>query len=378
MKDKVKVDDVLEYIIRGLTDNPVDIKRTETETLIVYTIKPATIEDTGMLIGKKGRTITNIKSLIGSIARKQEGKKVEIELISPYKEVNMAEKEIRVELKDETEKEEKKIEVPAEITAFLEDMKKAGISTAEVEIERRSRKTKQWRKQKAEIIDIPSESWQDFLQRVLETRGSGEYRFTVIYRDKEGNIKKLERIPVVLDDPRYPYQPGYDEEDEGEEEVTAPPPSPPPSWGSSPLLPPSLFKSIEKEVEDKPELKMLLALIEQQQRMIHEIYTKMMEEKKEQTLQGTPGYPDMTALMNAVVNMVKSFSPAQKEDDSFEKALKIVELMSKLNPAQSTQNSLVTPDKMLEWTTKVMNVGMQLAQGRVPEIETESSTRGFR
>jgi len=83
MKDKVKVDDVLEYIIRGLTDNPVDIKRTETETLIVYTIKPTTIEDTGMLIGKKGRTITNIKSLIGSIARKQEGKKVEIELISP-------------------------------------------------------------------------------------------------------------------------------------------------------------------------------------------------------------------------------------------------------------------------------------------------------
>lgn len=73
--------DLLEYIVKCIVDNKegVEIKQIEGDRSIVLEVKVAQ-EDMGKIIGKEGRTIKAIRTIMGVVATKI-GKKVMVELM---------------------------------------------------------------------------------------------------------------------------------------------------------------------------------------------------------------------------------------------------------------------------------------------------------
>lgn len=73
--------DLVEYIARNLVNNPEAVKVTEIRSdfniTLELTVDPA---DTGKVIGKDGRIVKAIRTLVGIIAAR-EGKRVNLEVI---------------------------------------------------------------------------------------------------------------------------------------------------------------------------------------------------------------------------------------------------------------------------------------------------------
>jgi len=73
----------VEYVVKALVDHPeqVDVKEVEGERTVVFELR-LNQTDIGKVIGKSGRTITAIRSLLTSAAAKQ-GKRAMLEIIEP-------------------------------------------------------------------------------------------------------------------------------------------------------------------------------------------------------------------------------------------------------------------------------------------------------
>lgn len=73
--------ELIEYIVKGLVDHPDDVHVVEvqgpTSTLVELTVAPS---DMGRVIGKGGRIINAIRTLLEVMATKQ-GKRVTLELV---------------------------------------------------------------------------------------------------------------------------------------------------------------------------------------------------------------------------------------------------------------------------------------------------------
>jgi predicted RNA-binding protein YlqC (UPF0109 family) len=73
----------IEYVVKALVDHPAEVNVTEVdgERVVVFELRlnPA---DVGKVIGKSGRTITAIRTLLTSAAAKQ-GKRAMLEIIEP-------------------------------------------------------------------------------------------------------------------------------------------------------------------------------------------------------------------------------------------------------------------------------------------------------
>jgi len=75
------VKELLEYLVKAIVDVPeeVSVMEVEGEKAVVYEIK-VNVSDVGKVIGKHGRIINAIRTIVRAAAVK-EGKKVSIELI---------------------------------------------------------------------------------------------------------------------------------------------------------------------------------------------------------------------------------------------------------------------------------------------------------
>ncbi len=76
-----KVQDMVEYIVKALADQPeaVTVSEIEGETSIVLELRVAP-EDMGRMIGREGRTINAMRSLARVLGAKM-GKKVTLEIV---------------------------------------------------------------------------------------------------------------------------------------------------------------------------------------------------------------------------------------------------------------------------------------------------------
>lgn len=74
--------ELVEYIVRSLVDNPdrVEIKETQGESSILIEIKVADV-DTGKVIGREGRIINSIRTLVKSAVTK-DTRRVQVEVLS--------------------------------------------------------------------------------------------------------------------------------------------------------------------------------------------------------------------------------------------------------------------------------------------------------
>jgi predicted RNA-binding protein YlqC (UPF0109 family) len=73
----------IEYVVKALVDYPdqVDIREVDGERVVVFEVRLAPT-DVGKVIGKSGRTITAIRTLLTGAAAK-EGKRAMLEIIEP-------------------------------------------------------------------------------------------------------------------------------------------------------------------------------------------------------------------------------------------------------------------------------------------------------
>jgi uncharacterized protein len=73
----------IEYVVKALVDHPeqVDVKEVDGERVVVFEVR-LNQTDIGKVIGKSGRTITAIRTLLTSAAAKQ-GKRAMLEIIEP-------------------------------------------------------------------------------------------------------------------------------------------------------------------------------------------------------------------------------------------------------------------------------------------------------
>ena len=73
----------IEYVVKALVDHPeeVDIKEVDGERVVVFEVR-LNQTDVGKVIGKSGRTITAIRTLLTSAAAKH-GKRAMLEIIEP-------------------------------------------------------------------------------------------------------------------------------------------------------------------------------------------------------------------------------------------------------------------------------------------------------
>lgn len=73
----------IEYVVKALVDNPeqVDVREVDGERVVVFELR-LNQKDVGKVIGKNGRTITAIRTLLTSAAAKQ-GKRAMLEIIEP-------------------------------------------------------------------------------------------------------------------------------------------------------------------------------------------------------------------------------------------------------------------------------------------------------
>jgi len=76
------VRDLVEFMARGLVDKPEAVQVTETESdgTVVLEIS-VDADDVGKIIGKKGRIISSVRTVVKAAAI-QEGKRVRVEVIS--------------------------------------------------------------------------------------------------------------------------------------------------------------------------------------------------------------------------------------------------------------------------------------------------------
>lgn len=73
----------IEYVVKALVDHPeqVDVREVDGERVVVFELR-LNQTDVGKVIGKSGRTITAIRTLLTSAAAKQ-GKRAILEIIEP-------------------------------------------------------------------------------------------------------------------------------------------------------------------------------------------------------------------------------------------------------------------------------------------------------
>jgi predicted RNA-binding protein YlqC (UPF0109 family) len=73
----------IEYVVKALVDHPeqVDVKEVDGERVVVFEVR-LNPTDVGKVIGKSGRTITAIRTLLTSAAAKQ-GKRAMLEIVEP-------------------------------------------------------------------------------------------------------------------------------------------------------------------------------------------------------------------------------------------------------------------------------------------------------
>lgn len=73
----------IEYVVKALVDNPgeVSVKEVDGERVVVFELR-LNQTDVGKVIGKQGRTITAIRTLLTSAAAK-DGKRAMLEIIEP-------------------------------------------------------------------------------------------------------------------------------------------------------------------------------------------------------------------------------------------------------------------------------------------------------
>ena len=73
----------IEYVVKSLVDHPdqVDISEVDGERVVVFEVR-LNQTDVGKVIGKSGRTITAIRTLLTSAAAKN-GKRAMLEIIEP-------------------------------------------------------------------------------------------------------------------------------------------------------------------------------------------------------------------------------------------------------------------------------------------------------
>jgi uncharacterized protein len=73
----------VEYVVKALVDHPdqVDVREVDGERVVVFELR-LNQTDIGKVIGKSGRTITAIRTLLTSAAAKN-GKRVVLEIIEP-------------------------------------------------------------------------------------------------------------------------------------------------------------------------------------------------------------------------------------------------------------------------------------------------------
>jgi predicted RNA-binding protein YlqC (UPF0109 family) len=73
--------DLVLFIAKSIVDNPdkVDVKEVEGERAVIFELRVAS-EDMGKVIGKKGRVIHALRSLIQAAAAK-EGKRATVEIL---------------------------------------------------------------------------------------------------------------------------------------------------------------------------------------------------------------------------------------------------------------------------------------------------------
>jgi uncharacterized protein len=73
----------VEFVVKALVDHPeeVDVREVDGERVVVFEVR-LNQGDIGKVIGKSGRTITSIRTLLTSAAAKQ-GKRAMLEIIEP-------------------------------------------------------------------------------------------------------------------------------------------------------------------------------------------------------------------------------------------------------------------------------------------------------
>ncbi|HHY34495.1 MAG: KH domain-containing protein [Firmicutes bacterium] len=73
--------DLVEFIVKSIVDNPngVQVKEVEGERACVFEVRVAT-EDMGKVIGKQGRVVRAIRTLVQAAAAK-EGKRAAVEIL---------------------------------------------------------------------------------------------------------------------------------------------------------------------------------------------------------------------------------------------------------------------------------------------------------
>ena len=73
----------IEYVAKALVDHPdeVDVREIDSERAVIFELR-LNQTDIGKVIGKSGRTITAIRTLLTSAAAKQ-GKRAMLEIIEP-------------------------------------------------------------------------------------------------------------------------------------------------------------------------------------------------------------------------------------------------------------------------------------------------------
>ena len=78
----MELTDLIKVIISELVDSPkeVDIKEVETENQIILELKVAK-DDFGKVIGKSGRNISAIRTILFAINAKEGGKKARLDVI---------------------------------------------------------------------------------------------------------------------------------------------------------------------------------------------------------------------------------------------------------------------------------------------------------
>ena len=73
----------VEYVVKALVDHPdqVDVREVDGDRVVVFELR-LNQTDIGKVIGKSGRTITAIRTLLTSAAAKQ-GKRAMLEIVEP-------------------------------------------------------------------------------------------------------------------------------------------------------------------------------------------------------------------------------------------------------------------------------------------------------
>ncbi|MFH1386694.1 MAG: KH domain-containing protein [bacterium] len=77
--------ELVEYIVKSLVDAPeaVEVKETQTESVTIIEVRTAPA-DSGKVIGKEGRIVNAIRTIVKATSAKQQ-KKVSVEIITEDK-----------------------------------------------------------------------------------------------------------------------------------------------------------------------------------------------------------------------------------------------------------------------------------------------------